>query len=153
MAAEIRQFTVTVPAGTTAGAPIRASTSFPARVVDAIEIIVPPGPNGNVGFKIANSGVAVIPYDSDTWVVTNDEKIVWPLSGYITSGDWQVFAYNTGTQDHAFYIRFLLSLPPVAGTTIGTVNLISHDALSQPADQPGIDVSVLDTSTSGSQLG
>jgi hypothetical protein len=153
MAAEIRQFTVLVPANTLASAPISQPTRFPARVVEAVEIVVPPGPNGNVGFRLENSGIPVIPYDSDAWVITNDEKIVWPLSGYITSGSWGVRAYNTGTQDHVIYLRFLLNIPPSNTPAIGTVALISADSLNPPADSGGADVSIIDSYASGSQLG
>lgn len=110
MAVEIRQYTALVPAGTPATAPQSFDMSFPPRVVDAIELIVPPGPSGLVGFAVLNSGVRVIPYLSDQWIITASEQIRWPLDGYITSGAWSLLAYNTGTQDHSIFVRFLLSL-------------------------------------------
>lgn len=114
MATEIRQYTLAIPAGTLATAPATLDTSFPARVVDRIEIVVPAGPNGTVGFKILNSDVQIIPYGSDEWVVTSNESISWDLDGYIDSGSWQLAAYNGGINQHSIYIRYLLSLP---GTT------------------------------------
>lgn len=115
MAVEIRQFTVTIPAGTAPGVPVRADVSFPPRVVDRVEIRVPPGPSGLMGFALQNSGVTVIPYNSDAFIVTADEVIGWDLTGYITSGSWQVLGYNTDTNDHSVFIRFLLDLPPRPG--------------------------------------
>lgn len=116
MAREIRQFSATIPAGTLTAAPFTQDMSFPARVVDSVEIVVPSGENGFVGWRLENSGVPVIPYDSDEWIVASGENIAWPLDGYITSGSWQLTGYNTGTFDHTVYVRFLLSLP-TAGTT------------------------------------
>ena len=117
MSAEIRSYTISVPAGTPIAAPVEVDCTFPPRAVDRVEIIVPPGPNGVLGFYIANSGVQVIPYDSDDWIISNDEKIVWDLDSQITSGSWQVFAYNTGVNNHTFYVRFLLSLIPDSTNT------------------------------------
>lgn len=124
MASEIRQYSAAIPAGTTPAGALSTDMSFPARVVDTVEIVVPPGPNGVVGFALLNSGVTVIPYDSDDWIISNNEVIQWPLNGYITSGSWQLRAYNTGTNDHAIYVRFLLSLP----------NAVASAPLIQPID-------------------
>jgi len=111
MAREIRAFTLNVPAGTPASNPVTLDVSFPPRQVDAVQVIVPPGPSGLVGWAILNSNVRVIPYGSDLWIVTAGESISWPLEGQITSGSWQVTGYNTGINPHAVYFRFLLSLP------------------------------------------
>lgn len=110
MAVEVRAYTLTIPAGTTADAPVVEDCSFPPRVVDAIQVIVPPGSSGLVGWCVMNSRVRVIPYDSDLWIVTAGESISWPLERQITSGSWQVAGYNTGIVDHKVYFRFLLSL-------------------------------------------
>lgn len=114
MATEIRSFGCTVPANTPASAPVAFDTSFPPRIVQGIEIIVPPGPSGLVGFAVQNSGVTVIPYDSDPWIITAAEKIAWPLEAQIDSGAWSLLAYNTGANDHTVYVRYLLA--PVTKT-------------------------------------
>lgn len=116
MAAEIRQFTAVIPAGTPQAAPVRVPMTFPPRIVRQVEIRVPPGPSGLVGFALQNSGLTVIPYASDAFIVTAADAINWPLDGYITSGDWQLLGYNTGANDHAVYVRFLLDL---IGSTAG----------------------------------
>lgn len=119
MAREIRAFTCTVPAGTLQAAPATFDIGFPPRVVDTVELVIPPGPSGSLGFYIANSGVRVIPYDSDDWLVMSGEKVSWPLDGYIDSGAWELHAYNTGVLDHAIYVRFLLSLTADRATPAG----------------------------------
>lgn len=110
MATEIRAYTLTIPAGTTAAAPLVQDCTFPPRRVDAVQVIVPPGPSGLVGWCVMNSRVRVIPYDSDPWIITAGESITWPLERQVNSGSWQVAGYNTGTVDHKVYFRFLVSL-------------------------------------------
>lgn len=109
MATEIRVFDFTIPAGTTADNPAFLDVSFPPRTVDAIQVVVPPGPSGLVGWRILAGGVLVIPYLSADWVITAAENITWPLDSYPNSGSWQVQGYNTGTQDHTVYFRFLVT--------------------------------------------
>lgn len=129
MAQEIRSFTFTIPPLTPATAPVSLDVSFPPREVNTLEIVVPDGANGVMGFQIQNSGLVVIPYGSDLWIVANNEKMSWPLEGYINSGSWQLAGYNTGQQDHSVYVRFLLSLPAGPAAPIGTAPL-DTDALS-----------------------
>lgn len=116
MADEIRQFTVTVTAGTTAAAPLTVPMTMPPRRVEALQVVVPPGPNGVVGWAVLVGGVRVIPYLSDLWIITAGENITWPLENYPDAGSWSVQAYNTGTQDHALYFRWLVkyTAPPSA---------------------------------------
>lgn len=115
MANEIRQYTLTVPAATPSTAPVTLNCSFPPRRVDALQIVVPPGPAGLVGWRVLCSGVPIIPYASDAWIVTAGEVINWPLIGQPDSGSWQVQGYNAGTVAHSVYVRFLLSLVPAGG--------------------------------------
>lgn len=110
MAREIRAFTLAIPPGTTANSPLVMDTPMPERRVDELQIIVPPGPSGLVGFAVLYAGVRVIPYLSDQWIITAGESINWPLEDQPTSGDWSVAGYNTGSQTHSIYFRFLLSL-------------------------------------------
>lgn len=145
MAQEIRQYTLVIPAGTQPGAPVTLDMGMPAREVQGLEIIVPAGPNGLVGFKITNSGLPVIPYDSDEWIITSGEVISWPLSGYITSGAWEISGYNTGTLDHAVYVRFLLTLPPTPGGPVASAGaVLDTTSLDQAVDVPEGDAGVLD---------
>lgn len=114
-ATEIRTFAAVIPAGTPINAPATIDVSFPARTVDGVTVVVPAGANGAVGFQVLNSGLPVIPYNGDGWVIASQEVITWPLTGQITSGSWQVAGYNLGKYDHTVYLRFLLSPPPSPG--------------------------------------
>jgi hypothetical protein len=110
VATEIRRKSVTVPAGTTKAANFTADLSFPARVVREIDILVPPGPRGELGFRIGAAGVPVIPVDAGAYIVTDNEAIHWPLDGLWDSGSFTLFAYNTGRYPHTLEIRFLVDL-------------------------------------------
>lgn len=108
---QLYRFTATVPAGTAKTAPLTFDASFPPREVVEIEILVPPGPRGEVGFKIAQAGVQVIPAVAGDFIVTDNETIHWPIEGANTSGAWQVIAYNTGAFNHSLEVRFQVNLP------------------------------------------
>lgn len=132
MARELRSFNVTVPAGTAQAAPVSFDVSSPARIVRRIDVTVPPGPRGEVGFYLANSFQQVIPFNAGQWVVANDEKMTWDLTDYVDSGSWQVIAYNTGFYPHTLQVRFHVDLPD-AFTQPVTVAPIPLAQLSQPA--------------------
>ena len=119
MADEIRQYSVTIPAGTQIEAPFRKDVSFPSRIVQQVEITVPPGPSGLMGFALQNSGVTIIPYGSDPFIVASDERMIWPLHGYVDSGSWQIQGYNLDLFPHTVYVRFLLGLIPPAPAVPG----------------------------------
>jgi hypothetical protein len=84
---------------------------MPAREVVRVTIIVPSGTGGLVGFALGAAGQPFIPYEPGAFIVSNGEIIDWPLEGQITSGAWQLFAFNTGKFAHTLEIRFLTDLP------------------------------------------
>lgn len=119
MSAEYRTHQVTTPVGVTAANPQVTALPMPARIVRFVEVRVPPGPNGNLGFAFGAAGQPIIPYNIGAFIITSDEMLHWDLSNQITSGAWQVFTYNTGNFPHTIYIRFGLDLPqPPAGLVI-----------------------------------
>ena len=106
--------------------------TFPSRVVSQINIKVPPGPRGQVGFAIGNSGMPVIPATIGTWIVTDDEEIQFPLVGYWDSGSWEVFAYNLGNYQHTLYLTFLLDLVSSPSSTVAPIAAADLSNLSTP---------------------
>lgn len=127
MAQEIRHFQVLIPHGTAKTAGFSADMSFPPRFVSGIQIRVPPGPRGEVGFAIGSAGQAIIPYQQGQYIVTDDEIIDWALEGYVQSGSWTLFGYNTGQYDHTIYITFLLAILASASTGGGTAPIPGGD--------------------------
>lgn len=133
MPRQYRSFTVTIPAGTQKSAPILASIGFPPFTVSEIDVLIPPGPNGRMGFQIAVSGTQVIPWNAGEWVVTNNERLSYQVDGYPDSGAWQLRGYNTGVYDHTIQVRF--ALDPVAPAPSATVAAVTTAQLSNVPDQ------------------
>lgn len=107
MAQRIEIKTVTVPAGTPIAAP--AVTSLPWRqgYPVQVELRIPPGPSGLVGVALAHSGTKIIPHDEDEWLITDNEPVIWPLTGYPTNAVWTVLSYNLDVYAHDFQVRML----------------------------------------------
>lgn len=146
MAREIRSFDVTTPAGTLKATPLITNVGMPPRVVDSIAIRIPPGPSGLLGFAIAAAGQPIIPFNAGAFIVGDDEVIDWAVSGYITSGAWQVITYNLGDYSHTLEIRFSLSLvsegvvvAPPAVDMIDLSNLPPQTAAQTDAAQLSLD--------------
>ncbi len=118
MSTSIFEFQVTVPHGTTVADAWSQAMSFPVGEVVEVDILVPPGPRGQMGFALGAAGNPVYPYTAGTWIITDDAKIVWQLEQAIDSGAWELFAYNLGTYDHTVYITFQTNppAPPVTST-------------------------------------
>jgi len=106
MADRIEVSEIVVPAGTTIAAPQTTAVSFVDGVVERLEVVVPPGPSGLVGFRVLHSGQVVIPFSGNTWIVTDDEKLDWPLSNFPTGGKWSIRIYNTDIYSHTLFFRW-----------------------------------------------
>lgn len=128
MAIEIYQFTLAIPAGTLSAAPVTQSCKLPVRQVDWLQVVVPPGSGGLVGWNVKVSGTTVIPFNSDPFIITANENITWPIENAPVSGDWSVAGYNLGSFSHTVYFRFGVSLvPPKA---VVTTSMIDDQALN-----------------------
>lgn len=110
---QIRSFTCTFQPGSTPAAPVVVQCQFPVFQVDWIEVDVPDGPSGAMGFYIATSRQQYIPWNVGTYFVFNDVNKHWDLEDQPTSGDWQVYGYNTGTWPHTVYVHFGLEVVPL----------------------------------------
>lgn len=128
MAVQVLEYAVTTPAGTLSTGPQVTSLGFPPAQVDRIEVRVPPGPAGVLGFRIGSGGVQIIPYNDGGWVVTDDEVIGWDLTDQIESGAWQLISYNTGSLPHTVYVRFLLTPYGLTAGAAGSAGAAPLDA-------------------------
>lgn len=122
MADRIEPFTVTVPAGTTEALFGQFPLSFKDGRVDRLEIHVPPGPSGLVGFRVAHSGQSVIPYTGVRWFVVDNAHLDWDLDNYPTGDFWELWAYNTDVYEHSlevwFHVTEISVSAPVQNTPI-----------------------------------
>ena len=109
MAEEIHQFDCTIPAGTTIAAPVTIPMVLPLYEIDSIDVQVPPGPNGVVGFYLELGSQQWIPWEAGTWLVWDDRTENWPLDSQPSSETWALVGYNNGVYDHTVSIRFHLN--------------------------------------------
>lgn len=111
MVYQIAPFDITIPAGTAKTAPVHVATPLGQFVVVGIELTVPSGLNGAVGFRFTSNGAPVIPADPTRWIIVSGQPLAWPISGQLSSGAWEITGYNTGKYDHTMQVRYLLDLP------------------------------------------
>lgn len=107
-AERIETFKVTTPAGTAQATPLETSLVFPPGEVLAVEIVIPTGHVGLTGLRLAQAHRPIIPRGAADFVIANGETIGWGLAGFVNSGNWQAFTYNTGVFPHSHYVRFLV---------------------------------------------
>lgn len=108
MASRIETFDVTIPANTAIATPQNTPLTFNEGIVQRLEILVPPGPSGLVGFRILHSGTTVIPYAYTKFIIADNEVLKWDLENYPTGSAWSITAYNTDVYAHTLYLRFLV---------------------------------------------
>lgn len=106
MAQRVVPLTCVIPPNTPVNAPASFSLQFPAADVERIDVRIPPGPNGLVGFSINNGGGNFIPEGDGNWIIGNDDYIQWPLDDAPNNGNWTVMAYNTDVLQHTLYFFF-----------------------------------------------
>lgn len=109
MVDRLEAFNVTIPAGTAQASPVTTALTFPDGVVTALQLDIPPGPCGLMGFALQHSQQQIIPRTANTWIIANDRHIEWPLSDYPTGGKWALVGYNTDIYPHTVYVTFLLN--------------------------------------------
>lgn len=114
----LETFTVLAPTGTTPAAPQEVATRFVPGVVVGIGIIIPPGHGGSTGIALGVAHQPIIPEAKGAYLISDDEKIEWPLEGQPTSGQWSAFVYNTDSVVHNFYLRyFVVEVANAAGAS------------------------------------
>lgn len=139
MAYQIKTYAFTIAAGTAKATPLSMDTPLGQFVVSGVELVFPPGCNGNVGLRLTSGGTQMVPANAGGWIVASGETIPWSLSGQITSGKWEAQGYNTGIYDHTIQLRFQLDLitgsaplPPAnllpVSAIVGTVDGVTAGA-------------------------
>ena len=109
MAERIEFTDVTIPAGTPIAAPVTIPVDFDDGIVERLEMRWPAGPSGLVGLRVGHSGQVIIPFSINTFLISDDEAIAWPLSGYPTANKWFVQGYNLDIYPHTIQFRWLIN--------------------------------------------
>lgn len=139
MVTEVRSFAVTVPAATPQTSPQVSALTMPARLVRTVRVRIPPGPAGTVGWALGAAGVKVIPWGTGQWIVGDDETLDWSLDEQITSGAWQLQAYNTGVYAHTLYVTFGLDLVQRVAVPLAAAPLDLSGLSSAPIDSMSLE--------------
>jgi hypothetical protein len=113
----------TVPAGTQPGTPASFAMQVSPQLVQAINVRVPPGPHGCVGFQVDYGGGQAFPYGLGSWMVADDSNIITTPPADLTSGAWKLIAYNTGTYDHTLYVT--MSVAAGSSTQTSGVTMVT----------------------------
>lgn len=135
MAERVLQHTSTIPAGTAKDSPVTVGLGFVDWEVEQIDLEVPPGPAGTMGFYLANNGVPWVPRVNDEWLVWDDHRATVIPTGYPIGTGWQIVGYNVGQYDHAVICRFHVN-PPPGPPPPGSVVTISFEQHDVPARAP-----------------
>lgn len=129
--------TVLTPANTPLATP--QNTPFPledAQLV-RVDILVPRGPSGNLGFRFLWAQQQVIPWGNNSFLVTDNEKVPVECNFAMTATGLVIQTYNTDVFDHTIYVRalirdFVTMAAPAATITSGSLvtpsDIVSSDA-------------------------
>jgi hypothetical protein len=106
MADRLEWFPVTALANTPKSAPITVQIAFPQGEVVEIDVKIPPGPAGNLGFHINAGGTQYVPRTAGNFIVPDDDYFTWPMHNAINSGSWALTYYNTDIYPHLIQVGF-----------------------------------------------
>lgn len=135
MAERVLQHTATIPAGTAADNPYTSDCGFTDWDVERIDLEVPPGPAGVMGFYLANNDLPWVPRSAGEWLVWDDQKLTVYPTGYPVGTGWQIIGYNTGAYDHAVICRFHVNPPPAPSSAVQAVPL-TFEEIGVPVRAP-----------------
>lgn len=119
MAQRVFQFAATIPAGTPQSAPVTVPLAIDNWNLESIDLEVPPGPSGLMGFYVANNGVQWIPATPGAWLVWDDVQQSWWMQDQPNASGWEVTGYNTGVYPHSVIVRMHVN-PTTTGSTSTT---------------------------------
>lgn len=124
----------TVPAGTPISAPVSSTWPLEDNYLIEITTRIPPGPSGQMGFRILWSEQQIVPWGNNSYLIADNEEIVWRSNTAMTVSGLVVQGYNTGTYPHTAYLRALIStLPPALVTELNA----EEGTVALPASQAG----------------
>jgi hypothetical protein len=134
MAERVLVFIATIPAGTAKTAPTTVNFDLDGWEIESVDLEVPPGPAGTMGFYLANNGQPWIPRQAGTWLIWDDQQRSYPASGYPNASGWGITGYNVGAYDHAvtatFHVQPIATPTPDSGR--GTLILVERDVPPRP---------------------
>jgi hypothetical protein len=122
MAQRVVPLTCVIPANTAIAAPASFPLNFPSADVERIDVRIPPGPSGLMGFSINYGGGNFIPEGNGQWIIADDQFMQWNLDDAPNGGNWTILAYNLDAISHTIYLYFNV-------TNLAAVNVPSGSGL------------------------
>lgn len=135
MAYRVLQFVATIPANTPTSALHTVDLDLDNWVLEQLDLEVPPGPAGLMGFYVANNGVQWIPASAGTFLIWDDVQQSWPFSDQPDASGWSIVGYNTGTYDHSITVRFHVN-PPAQPAAAGGPPVVTFVTTAAPTPAP-----------------
>jgi hypothetical protein len=135
MALRVLQFQSIIPAGTPSTAPVTLPLGIDNWQLEQIDLEVPAGPAGLMGFAVFNNGVQWIPFTPGAWLIWDDAMQSWPMVDQPNASGWAIVGYNTGVYDHPVTSRLHVNLPDSQSQQQlpPVVTFVSSDAPASPA--------------------
>lgn len=135
MAYRVLQYSATIPAGTLITAPATVDLPVDNWDLEQLDLEVPAGPGGLMGFYVANNGVPWIPGGDGQWLVWDDTIQSWPFADQPNASGWSIVGYNDGVYDHAVTVRFHVN-PVVAVTATPALPTVTFVSTALPTAEP-----------------
>lgn len=123
MALRVFQFAASIPAGTAKASPVTVPIALDGWELETLDLEVPNGPSGLMGFYVANNGVQWIPQPAGQWLVWDGVQDTWSFDEQPNASGWAIVGYNTGGWPHSVIVRFHVNLPTQAQQAIGLPTL------------------------------
>lgn len=116
MVDRIEWFEFTIPANGVQSAPVSFPMVFAFGEVVEIDVKIPPGPAGNLGFFITAGGSQYIPRTRGSFIFPDNDYLTWPIHNAITSGSFGLTAFNTDAWPHVIQVAFQVN--EIAGSPV-----------------------------------
>jgi hypothetical protein len=119
----------TIPAGTTAAAPVFQAVTLDDIVLDKVRLIIPDGVNGLAFVAAISQGVNIVPYAQGTFITGNDEPLDFDYGDLVQQHLITLTGYNLDVYPHTFTFRWFMSDRP----GVSPVVIASPQAGAAPA--------------------
>lgn len=130
MSDDVYRETVLVATGANPStSPLVVDLPFDNYSIVQIDIRFPPGPAGEVGVAVFNSGTQILPKNAGTWIIDDNAHLTFTPDDYPTGTGWQIQMYNDGIYDHStywtFHYNYLVKQTPASTIIVPTPSQVN----------------------------
>lgn len=108
-ASRVEVFDVAVPANTAQANAIETPTRWAPGELVSVDVRIPDGASGLVGFRILYAHGQAIPTTPGSWIIGNDDLFQTDVLGYLNGGEWSILAYNLDRFPHSLHVRYFVA--------------------------------------------